>query len=89
MSGFLAFANVKARGSIEQAARFLGPKTAEQVPGCGRPARNNRSAGYRLCAERHDERPGRHSYQAPDGELNGDLDSPRRSSRKSFTFPMW
>ena len=35
MSGFVAFANVKARGSIEQAARFLGLKPRNKSPAAG------------------------------------------------------
>jgi hypothetical protein len=74
MSGLIGFAEVKARCSIEQAAKLLHLKCTEQ---------RNQLRGAPPGLRR------RPALSQETGELTATLGSLRRSSRRSFTFPMW
>ena len=82
MNGFVDFSEVKARCSIEQAAKLLGLQTTEErnqlrapCPACHVVIRNRcqhgRSAGHRLRAQGHDERYVAVPVRLPTGELTG------------------
>jgi hypothetical protein len=74
MSGLIDFAEVKARCSIEQAAKLLDLKCTEE--------RNQLRAPRPVCGG------GPHCPKRP-ANSPATLGSVRRSSRRSFTFPRW
>jgi hypothetical protein len=54
MSGFIDFANVKARCSVEQAAKLLDLKTTEERSNSGHPARSTAEPPGRSSSPRQE-----------------------------------
>jgi hypothetical protein len=75
MRSFVDFAEVKARCSIEQAAKLLGLQTTEERSQLRTPCRSvvearGRSSSLPICAQGNDERLRRRSNTSPDWEAD-------------------